>query len=146
MSTRSLADLMSKAGSNDNVDLSSTTLEDVPELDADSPSTSPPATASLKRPPLAKNSGSKGPYASSRNPGDLSVQKTPRMRSFLSEVEHADDSGMVSQLDTPVREKKAAFDDGPSVNGVGAGSVRGRSTLGPPKTQMTLREQEKVRL
>ncbi|KAG9049402.1 hypothetical protein FS837_010342 [Tulasnella sp. UAMH 9824] len=151
MSSGSLAGLTSKVGSKDNVDISSSSLSDIPELDAFTIPSSNPGVLS-KRPgpqPIPIRGGTNPRRVISRIPSEFtsgppspsaSMDTVSRgMRSFITDADTStalDDSA----LDTPAKDKKSFLGDE-------AADVRkrGRASLGaPPRGQMTLREQEKL--
>lgn len=152
MSSGSLAALTGKAASKDNVDISSSSLSDIPELDAFTPPSSNPGVLS-KRPgpqPIPnRGNTNKSRHAFSRIPSEYtsgppspSASMDTMSRGMRSFVTDADTSTALddSALDTPVRDKKSLLGDE-----VADVRKRGRASLGaPPKGQMTLREQEKA--
>ncbi|KAG9014667.1 hypothetical protein FRB94_011845 [Tulasnella sp. JGI-2019a] len=160
MSYASLAGLASKFA-NDDMDISSTTFPDDIEIDdTKTPGSSPKRPTIAPVPRSAPNTTSNHQrHVFSRIPSEalhssmsLSPKDTPspavnaRMRSFLSEAADGEDSNNFSALDTPVREKRTGLLDDSIVGGAAAArEKRGRASLGgPPKGQMTLREQERV--
>ncbi|KAG8873257.1 hypothetical protein FRB98_009135 [Tulasnella sp. 332] len=160
MSYASLAGLASKFAQSggDNIDISSTTFPDdieIDDQDTKTPGSSPKrltlGSTSRPTPPAQRHVFSRIPSdaltgnMSLSPPNTSSPAATTRMRSFLSEVAEGEDSNNFSSLDTPIREKKNGLLDDSLVGGGARDKRAARASLGgPPKGQMTLREQERV--